>query len=200
MPNSKFLQKYSLFLKKQILISRQTASSCGISRIFINRKCIIFAALFEYVMNATEYIQKLGLVPHPEGGYYRQLFGNDETGEKPVSTIYYMLTANDMSAFHRLHNMVEIWYFHAGEPLNIYVIESGGTLTVHRLSEQDEMQVVIQPEQWFAADIPSKRGFCLVGCAVGPAFRFENFELAKKEELLKLYPQHGTLIERMCRE
>ena len=95
-------------------------------------------------MDATEYIHKLGLVPHPEGGYYRQLFGNDETGEKPVSTIYYMLTANDMSAFHRLHNMVEIWYFHAGEPLNIYVIDPDGTLAVHRLSEQDEMQVVIQ--------------------------------------------------------
>lgn len=151
-------------------------------------------------MNATEYIQKLGLVPHPEGGYYHQLFGNDETGEKPVSTIYYMLTANDMSAFHRLHNMVEIWYFHAGEPLNIYVIDPNGTLAVHQLSEQDEMQVVIQPEQWFAAEIPSKCGFCLVGCAVGPAFRFENFELAQKEELLKLYPQHKALIERMCRE
>ena len=38
-------------------------------------------------MSATEYIQKLGLEPHPEGGYYRQLFGNDKTGEKPVSTI-----------------------------------------------------------------------------------------------------------------
>ena len=151
-------------------------------------------------MNATEYIQKLGLVPHPEGGYYRQLFGNDETGDKALSTIYYLLTANDMSAFHRLHDMVEIWYFHAGEPLNIYVIDSAGTLTVHHLSEQDEMQAVIQPEQWFAAEIPTKCGFCLVGCAVGPAFRFENFELAKKEELLKLYPQHGELIGRMCRE
>ena len=49
-------------------------------------------------MNAKQYIEKLGLAPHPEGGYYRQLFGNDETGKKPLSTIYYMLTANDMSA------------------------------------------------------------------------------------------------------
>ena len=62
------------------------------------------------------------------------------------------------------------------------------------------MQVLIQPEQWFAADIPSKHGFCLVGCAVAPAFRFENFELAKKDELLKLYPQYKELIERMCKE
>ena len=149
-------------------------------------------------MDATEYIQKLGLVPHPEGGYYRQLFGNDETGEKALSTIYYLLTANDMSAFHRLHNRVEVWYFHAGEPLNIYVINPDGTLTVHHLSEQDEMQVVIQPEQWFAADIPSKTGFCLVGCAVAPAFSFENFELGNKSELQSQFPQHTDLIERLC--
>lgn len=151
-------------------------------------------------MNAKQYIEKLGLAPHPEGGYYRQLFGNDETGKKPLSTIYYMLTANDMSAFHRLHEMVEVWYYHAGEPLNLYVIEPNGTLTVHRLSGDGEMQVVIEPERWFAAEIPSKQGFCLVGCAVGPAFSFENFELAKKDELLRLYPQHEAVITRLCKE
>jgi hypothetical protein len=148
----------------------------------------------------TEYIEKLGLLPHPEGGYYRQLYGNDETGRKDISTIYYMLTANDISAFHRLHNVVEIWYFHAGEPLNIYVIDTDGALTVHTLSTEVEMQVVIMPEQWFAAEIPSKQGFCLVGCAVGPAFSFENFELAKKSELTKQYPQHKELIERLCKD
>jgi len=148
----------------------------------------------------TEYIEKLGLLPHPEGGYYRQLYGNDETGKKDISTIYYMLTANDISAFHRLHNVVEIWYFHAGAPLNIYVIDPDGELAIHTLSTEVEMQAVIMPEQWFAAEIPSKKGFCLVGCAVGPAFSFENFELAKKSELAKQYPQHKELIERLCKD
>ena len=59
-------------------------------------------------------------------------------------------------------------------------------------------QVVIEPEQWFAAEIPTKNGFCLVGCSVTPAFNYENFELAKKDELLKAFPQHAELIERMC--
>ncbi|MCR4965640.1 MAG: cupin domain-containing protein [Bacteroidales bacterium] len=151
-------------------------------------------------MNASDYIQQLSLLPHPEGGYYRQLFGNDENGKKEISTIYYMLTANDMSAFHRLHGMIEIWYYHAGEPLNIYVIDNAGNLTVYPLSIDNEMQVVIHPEEWFAAEIPSKKGFCLVGCAVAPAFTFENFELGKKEELLKHFPQHAELINRMCKE
>lgn len=147
---------------------------------------------------AQGYIEKLHLEPHPEGGYYRQLFGNDATGKKDISTIYYMLTGRDRSAFHRLHGMTEIWYYHAGEPLAIYVIDTDGKLTIHNLSSEGEMQVVIGPEQWFAAEIPSEKGFCLVGCAVAPAFTFENFELGRKGELLRQYPQHAEIIGRLC--
>ena len=148
-------------------------------------------------MNAEKYIEKLGLEPHPEGGYFKQVYGNDESGEKALSTIYYLLKDNDFSAFHKLHGMVEIWYYHAGERLNIYVIDQNGELKVHHLFANNEMQVVIEPEQWFAAEIPTKNGFTLVGCAVAPAFRFENFELGKREDLLKAYPQHSEVIERL---
>ena len=143
------------------------------------------------------YIEKLQLEPHPEGGYYRQLFGNDASGKKDISTIYYMLTDSDISAFHRLHGVTEIWYYHAGEPLNIYVIDTDGNLTVHMLSPDDEMQVIILPEQWFAAEIPSKKGYSLVGCAVAPAFSFENFELGHKDALMQQFPQYAELIERL---
>lgn len=150
-------------------------------------------------MNYKHYIEELCLMPHPEGGYYRQVFGNDENGEKQISTIYYMLCDNDFSAFHRLHGMTEIWYYHAGECLDIYVIDANGELVVHHLSADDEMQVVIESEQWFAAELPGKKGFSLVGCAVAPAFKFENFELAKKDDLLREFPQHRATIERLCR-
>lgn len=150
--------------------------------------------------NNTEYqgiIEKHQLVPHPEGGYYRQLYGNDGTGRKDISTIYYMLTDDDISSFHRLHGVTEIWYYHAGEPINLYVIDAKGDLNVHNLSPDGEMQVVIHPEQWFAAEIPSKKGFSLVGCAVAPAFSFENFELARKDTLLQQLPQYAELIGRL---
>ena len=74
-----------------------------------------------------------------------------------------------------------------------------GKLKTHHLSADAEMQVVIEPEQWFAAELPGKKGFSLVGCAVVPAFSFENFELAKKEELLRAFPQHKVLLERLCK-
>ena len=150
-------------------------------------------------MNAIDYIQELGLTPHPEGGWYRQVYGNDENGIKQISTIYYMLCDEDFSAFHLLHDVVEIWYYHAGEPLDIYVIAPNGELKTHHLSADAEMQVVIEPEQWFAAELPSKKGFSLVGCAVAPAFTFENFELAQKEELSQAFPQHKALIERLAK-
>lgn len=145
-------------------------------------------------------IEKLQLEPHPEGGYYRQLYGNDSTSQKEISTIYYMLTDGDMSAFHRLHRVTEIWYYHAGEPLNLYVIDTEGNVVVHNLSPDSEMQVVILPGQWFAAEIPSKKGFCLVGCAVAPAFSFEYFELAQKDSLLQQFPKYAELIGRLCSE
>jgi len=150
-------------------------------------------------MDYKEYIEKYGLIPHPEGGYYRQLYGNDETCKKSISSIYYLLQGNDFSAFHRLHGMTEIWYYHAGECLDIYVINAEGELVVHHLSADDEMQVVIEPEQWFSAELHDKKGFSLVGCAVGPAFEFVNFELAKKEDMMRTFPQHKSVIERLCR-
>ena len=70
---------------------------------------------------------------------------------------------------------------------------------IPHLSADGEIQVVIEPEQWFAAALSGNKGFSLVGCAVVPAFSFGNFELAKKEELLHAYPQHKAMIERMCR-
>lgn len=149
--------------------------------------------------SSSEYIDSLGLLPHPEGGYYRQVYGNDNMGKKGISTIYYMLCNDEFSAFHRLHGMTEIWYYHAGEPLDIYVISADGELTVHQLSADKELQVVIEPELWFAVELHDKQGFSLVGCAVAPAFTFENFELANKSDLVQKFPQHRQLIERLCR-
>ncbi len=151
-------------------------------------------------MTAKDYIGKLKLMPHPEGGYYRQLIGNEGPNDrKSISSIYYLLENDDFSAFHRLHGFVEIWYYHAGEEINIYVIEKSGNLTVHHLGPDSEMQVVIEPELWFAAEIPSKNGFALVGCAVGPAFSFDKFELAEKSRLMADFPQHSEVIGRLCR-
>lgn len=84
-------------------------------------------------MKAADWIEHLNLRRHPEGGYYREIFrtGKMVDGNKPAMTsIYYLLENNEISAFHRLSSP-EVWYYHAGYPLMLYVIHPDGRLVTH---------------------------------------------------------------------
>src|ERR1700756_2735484 len=81
------------------------------------------------IPNAAYWINRLKLQPHPEGGYYTEVFRSeqlvkrlDKTDIKQACTsIYYLLEGKDFSGFHRIGSD-EIWYFHKGVPLLIHVI------------------------------------------------------------------------------
>jgi predicted cupin superfamily sugar epimerase len=159
--------------------------------------------------NAAHYIQSLNLLPHPEGGYYREVFRSTEevnrVGSAEVkqacTSIYYLLEDADFSGFHRIASD-EIWYFHKGQPLIIHVIQKDGTLISHELSDKStgSFSVIVQAGLWFAAELKAGQGFALVSCAVAPGFDFSEFEMAKQDELVLQYPQHEVLLTRMCRE
>lgn len=154
-------------------------------------------------MEAKEVIKELGLSHHPEGGYYKRMFSSDKQtieGKGQISSIYYLLEGEDFSAFHRLSS-VELWFFHIGEPINIYILNNQGKLETHTLSSDlnDNFQLVVEPNTWFAAGIPSKKGFALVSCAVSPMFSFNDFELANVDELINYYPEYQSIINRLTR-
>lgn len=158
--------------------------------------------------NAAYWIGHLNLQPHPEGGYFKEIFRSQielsrrsPVGVKQACTsIYYLLEGEDYSGFHRIASD-EIWYFHKGEPLHIHVIAGDGEHIVHELSDTatGNLSVIVPAGLWFAAEIPAKTGFVLVSCAVAPAFDFSEFEMAKRESLLKEYPQHSAVINRLCK-
>lgn len=152
-------------------------------------------------MNATDWINHLGLSPHPEGGYYKETFrsGKLVEGKSAMTSIYYLLENRNKSAFHRLTSP-EVWYFHSGVPLMLYVIDADGELTTHLMAADSAgvQQVAIEPGCWFAAEIPSHVGYALVSCAVAPAFTFDNFELGAYDKLLAQYPQHEEVLRRLC--
>lgn len=160
------------------------------------------------IQDARYWIDILKLQPHPEGGYFKETFRSQleltrasAPGIKQACTsIYYLLEAADYSGFHRIQSD-EIWYFHKGMPLNIHVINTDGSHTVHELSDSvfGNLSVMVSARLWFAAEIPTKRSFTLVSCAVAPAFDFAEFEMADKQTLLQQYPQHDAVIERLCR-
>jgi predicted cupin superfamily sugar epimerase len=156
-------------------------------------------------MDWKEIKNLLNLESHPEGGYYKETYRDDSTvildngdAKSAGTAICYMLTGNDKSHFHRVKSD-EIWFFHQGEPLEIYIIDSEGELQVELLgnclSEGERPQVRVKRNMWFAAKIKENKGFSLVSCTVSPGFEFKDFELAKKQDLLSQYPHLKNEIE-----
>jgi hypothetical protein len=160
------------------------------------------------IQNADYWISRLKMIPHPEGGFYMEVFRSrieiyrKSAGDmkQACTSIYYLLQGTDYSGFHRIASD-EIWYYHKGVPLFIYELTVSGLLITHELSDQSTgcLSVAIEAGSWFAASLPSGEGFSLVSCAVAPAFDFKEFEMANKDELKQLYPEYGSLIERFCR-
>ncbi|MCF8445229.1 MAG: cupin domain-containing protein, partial [Crocinitomicaceae bacterium] len=58
-------------------------------------------------------------------------------------------------------------------------------------------QAVIPAHVWFASRLLSGSGYGLVSCVVSPGFDFQDFELAKKQNLLLEFPEYPEIIEEM---
>lgn len=157
--------------------------------------------------DANYYIKMLKLERHPEGGYYKRSFTSDEEidafGSKRslFTNIYFLLGSEDISHFHRLKSD-EVWYYHAGSPLLVHVIDEQGNYREMKVGldiENGEMpQVIVPKNSIFGSSVIEKGTFSLVGCMVSPGFDFEDFELFTQEELLVPYPQHEEIIKKLA--
>jgi len=129
-------------------------------------------------MTAEAIIAKLALVPHPEGGWYRQTWaGPLVAGRASGTAILFLLRAGERSHWHRV-DADEIWLWHAGAPLIL-------AMGLDRAREQrlgpdvlngDLVQAVVPAGWWQAAR--SGGDWTLVSCTVSPGFRFDGFALA----------------------
>ena len=135
---------------------------------------------------ADEVIRRFGMTPHPEGGHYRVIFADQrQDGSRgALSTIVYLLQAGQISDWHRV-DATEIWYFHAGSPLELRMSSDGHVVQTHRLGSGDGCapQVVVAPHWWQSA--ATLGDWTLVGCAVAPEFQFEGFEMAPANALIR---------------
>ena len=163
--------------------------------------------------SADHYIKELNLEPHPEGGFFRETYRSTGSisasglknfiGSRSFSTcIYYLLKGNEISVFHKLKSD-EVWHFYDGGSIRIYIL-SDGPLMQKTLGKEigngENFQQVIPANTWFAAELIDKKSFTLAGCTVAPGFDFRDFEIGKREELLKLYPQHEEMILKFTRD
>jgi predicted cupin superfamily sugar epimerase len=150
-------------------------------------------------MNAQEWIKELNLLPHPEGGFYRETYRSPEEiiapgfeGKRNVSTaIYFLLEEKNKSHFHRIKSD-ELWFFHEGETLEILCLSKKGMTSVllgKNIRKGEKLQVLISAGTWFGARIKNETGYSLVSCTVAPGFDFKDFEMATHEILKKEFPE-----------
>jgi predicted cupin superfamily sugar epimerase len=122
----------------------------------------------------------LKLAPHPEGGFYREMFRDVESGggRARSTAIYYLLRAGEESRWHRV-DASEVWHWYAGSALELLIGEEAGmrrAVLGPAFDEGERPQIVIPARHWQSAK--SLGAFTLVGCTVAPGFEFSGFELA----------------------
>jgi predicted cupin superfamily sugar epimerase len=165
-------------------------------------------------MEAQHWIDRLRLLPHPEGGYFRETYRAPLTlphsalpghgGDRAASTaIYFLLAGNQFSSFHCIR-ADELWHFYAGSTLVVHVITPDGEyqqlLLGSNAAAGESFQAVVSAGCWFGSSLRYPNAYALVGCTVAPGFDFADFEMAKRDELIAQYPQHRAIIERLTHE
>ena len=161
------------------------------------------------VSDSQELIVQLQLLPHPEGGWYRETLrstaqvtrNSDGQVRSAATAIYYLLCDGAHSAWHRIKSD-EVWHFYAGAPLQVHVLHADGSLHTILLGNGlahagAQFQAMVAAGCWFAAECADPATYALVGCTVAPGFEFSEFELADTAALLAAYPQHRQHIERL---
>jgi len=159
-------------------------------------------------------IETLGLIRHPEGGWYREVYRSGESlgvtslpqrFDSPhnfATSIYYLLESGDLSAFHRIKSD-ETWHFYLGSPVNLYILHEDSTLQKVILGDNPGAGHVFQHTVpfglWFGAEVSVPCSFALMGCTVSPGFGFSDLEFAEFSDLQGKYSRYATLIRRLTR-
>jgi hypothetical protein len=158
---------------------------------------------------AHELIERLGLAPHPERGFYAETYRAPLTvgahgGTRAVSTaIYFLVSREEPTTYlHRLRSD-EIFHLYEGGPLDVLLLVDSKRGEVRRLgldvAASERPQIIIGGGTWFGVELVPEATHCLFGCTVAPGFDFVDFELADGPELAVRHPDHAARIARMVR-
>jgi predicted cupin superfamily sugar epimerase len=142
---------------------------------------------------AAELVAQLGLAPHPEGGWYRELFRSassvtPQDGRGPraaLTSIDFVLEPGQCSAWHRVLSD-EVWHLLEGPVLTLWLLPFGATAQALpqqvRLSASTTRRHVV-PAGWWQAAV-TEDSFAYVGATVGPGFEFQDFSFGRDDPTL----------------
>jgi hypothetical protein len=142
-------------------------------------------------------IAALGLRPLPvEGGRWAQTWRDEH-----CTAIYYLLTAPEFSALHRLAHL-EIYACHAGAPLRMLLLYPDGRVARPVLGTDlaagQRPQVIVPAGVWQASE--SLGDWSLVGTVVVPPYTDDVVQFGAADALAAEYPDHAAAIRALCRE
>jgi uncharacterized protein len=104
-----------------------------------------------------------------------------------------------VSRFHRIKSD-ELWYFHFGSAVTVHTLDEHGH-TEHLLGNNftngEQPFLLVKSDTVFGSSVEEAGGFALVSCAVAPGFDFRDFELFTSDQLLRDYPDHKKIIQRL---
>ena len=150
-----------------------------------------------------ELIRDLGLSKHPEGGFYAETYRSTVKTEKLngvlMTSIYFLLTSENVSNFHRISND-ELWFHHEGSPISIHLLEDGmykELILGRSYGLNSRPQHLVKGNTIFGSSVLEENSYALVSCVVSPGFDFKDFELFTQEQLLEAFPNEKKIIERL---
>ena len=144
---------------------------------------------------------------HPEGGWYKETYRSKEVtsinnlGDRNLMTsIYFLLESHQTSNFHRIESD-ELWFYHSGSPLTVHCIYPNGNYEMLHIGPDFEngqaFQALVPKGTIFGSTVDIENTHALVGCTVSPGFDFNDFKLFERQELIDIYPQHQSIIEKL---
>ncbi len=166
----------------------------------------------EQLLTADEVIRILDLKPlQIEGGLFRETYRAPEqvmfrgyNGPRSLSTaIYYLLTPETFSEMHKVPGE-EIFHFYLGDPVEMLQIAPDGTseITVMggEIAAGMELQHVVCGGHWQGMRLRDGGRFALMGTTMAPGFDYADYESGKRDELLRMFPQHSALLRVLTRD
>lgn len=157
------------------------------------------------VVSAEAVVKHLELEPlDREGGWFRRTYTADlvwppdglpaiyRGRRRAASAIYALFAPGAFSALHRLITD-ELWFFHAGDPLESLRLHPDGAHDWVRLGLDlgagQRPQDLVSAHVWQGTRLVPGGRWALVSCVLAPEFAWEDFELGERAALAERYPQ-----------
>lgn len=161
------------------------------------------------MVTAEELIEKLGLKPHKEGGWFAEVYRAPEKlaakalppgypGARSLSTaIHYLITPKSFSRLHRLRSD-EIFHFYLGDPVEFLLLSpegKGKTAIVGPDIASGQRPLLVVPRgTWQGARLVKGGKFALLGTTMAPGFEYDDYEQARRSKLVEAFPAFEKII------